>query len=541
MGVLDTFRALVGAPLKNNPLTPRSEYMRGNRGVVFNGWRPALRDSKDEIAAAWDAAAARATDVIHNSGWIAGAIDQAVANVVGTGLRLKAVPEYEQFGFTDQQAREWSRLVEQRFEMWSRSPLECDIEGRRNFGQMQAAAFRQWFPTGEIVAEIPWRQRGMYGTKIRLLPPHRIVRKDDATLNMVQGVVMDRDGLPVAYLASAKDQMGQNIEFQVPARDQMNRPRVVHVFDGPPGTVRGISPLVPALQVARQFDQLADATLTASIIQTVFAATIKSAEPTEELMQGLLTPQEQARMMKNGGAPLDAWFEATQGWYDSSTINLGINGRIAHLFPGQELNFHSPTNPQAAYKDFSMHLLREIARCLGMTYESATGDYDGATYSSVRMATHEVFQITMYRRKNIVGPLCQAVYEAWLEEEIEAGRIDFPGGINGFFENRAAACRAEWRGSPKPQADDNKIASAHQTWRDMGVMTDEMIANDLGVDIEDVYMQLSREKQMRQQYGITAAAPAAVAPAAPDTETPDPAGDAEDDPALPPTNDEEIA
>jgi len=50
------------------------------------------------------------------------------------------------------------------------------------------------------------------------------------------------------------------------------------------------------LQVARQFDQLSDATLTAAILQTVFAASITSDEPTEEVLSGLLTPQEQARL-----------------------------------------------------------------------------------------------------------------------------------------------------------------------------------------------------------------------------------------------------
>lgn len=502
MSMIDTFKSMWKVTTAPAPLRPKSEYMRGGRGILFSGWRPALRETSDEVALAWDAAAARAKDVIQNSGWLAGAIDQSVSNVVGTGLRLKAMPEYEQLGMNDQQAREWSRLVEQRWELWSRSPIECDIEGRRNFGQMQAAALRSWFATGEVVAELPYRKRGQYGTKVRMLPSQRIVRKTDKMLNIVQGVRMDVDGFPIAYLAERNDPIMGKVEYEVPARDAMGRPRVVHIFDGDVGAVRGITPLTPALQVARQFDQLADATLTAAIIQTVFAATVTSEQPTEEMLQSLLTPSEQAKMMATGGAPIDAYFDASGGWYQNTTINMGINGRIAHLFPGQKLDFHSPSNPSAAYKDFSLHLLREIARCLGMTYESATGDYSGATYSSVRMATNEIFQITLYRRKNIIAPLCQAAFEAWLEEEIELGFIPFPGGTAGFLQNRAAAARAEWRGSPKPQADDNKIASAHQVWRQMGVITDEMIANDLGADIEDVYMQLSREKQMREQYGL---------------------------------------
>ena len=93
-------------------------------------------------------------------------------------------------------------------------------------------------------------------------------------------------------------------------------------------------------------------------------------------------------------------------------------------------------------------------------------------------------------------------YEAWLEEEIARGGIPFPGGLDGFVANRAAASRAIWRGAPKPQADDLKTAKAHEIWCRLGVMTDASIAEDLGYDIEDVYAQRAREKALRQTYGL---------------------------------------
>jgi hypothetical protein len=64
---------------------------------------------------------------------------------------------------------------------------------------MQAAAFRSWFATGEIWAELPWRERagGRYGTKVRLIPPHRVSGATTAR-NIVQGVRMDGDGCPSA-------------------------------------------------------------------------------------------------------------------------------------------------------------------------------------------------------------------------------------------------------------------------------------------------------------------------------------------------------
>jgi len=121
---------------------PTGQYMRGGRGVTFAGWKPALREAQDDIADAWDDAAARVGDLLHNNGWLAGAVDQAVANTVGSGLRLKSIPENETFGMTAVEASEWCKTVERRFELWARNAQECDIQGLRTFGQMQSAAFR---------------------------------------------------------------------------------------------------------------------------------------------------------------------------------------------------------------------------------------------------------------------------------------------------------------------------------------------------------------------------------------------------------------
>ena len=96
----------------------------------------------------------------------------------------------------------------------------------------------------------------------------------------------------------------------------------------------------------------------------------------------------------------------------------------------------------------------------------------------------------------VVWPLLGAEDEmSDLAEEIEAGGLAFPGGIEGFLANRTAAARAEWRGAPRPHADDLKKAKAHEIWKRLGVLSDAMICNDLGADVDDVYQQLAAERQ----------------------------------------------
>lgn len=479
-------------------------YMRGGRNVTFATWRPPLREPQSELAAAWDGAAARVIDAVHNSGWLAGAIDQAVANTVGTGMRLKVAPDAALIGMAEGEARRWAQLVEQRFTAWARNPVECDVTGLRTFAQMQEAAFRGWIAYGEIFAELPYLKRpwNTYGTKIRLISPHRLKRTTNWGERLYNGVYCDEFGMPIAYLATRRDQWMVEVQYIVNARDAMGRPNVMHIFTGVPETYRGISPLTPALQVARQFDQLSEATLTSAVLQTLFAATITGEFPTDEMLQGLLSPQEQARMMSQGLTPIDSYFDMIGGFYENATIDTGINGRIAHLFPGQKLDFHKPQGAGIDYLNYTKTLLREIARCLGMTYESATGDYQGATYASLNNASAEIHAVTKARREAIIVPFCQTAYEAWLEEAVLSGVVPFPGGYEAFMANRAAATRAEWRGPPRPQGDDLKLAKAHEVWARLGVITADDIANDLGRDIEDVYAQLAREHEMREELEL---------------------------------------
>ena len=486
-------------------------YMKGDVSPFFHSWRPALREASDDVRQAYVIAASRAIDTVQNSGFVSGGIDQAVVMTVGPGLRLSSRPDAQGLGWTQETAQAWARTVERRWEGWADNALECDIEGKSSVGKMTAQGMRTWFCYGEILAGLPYLKRSFnqYGTKVQMLPPHRLSQDTEIDRGLVQGVFRDAYGFPVGYrmlqAPYVRNMFPLGAYTDVPARDRFGRPNIIHVFDGMPGQLRGIPPITPALKVVKQFDQLADATLTAALIQAIFAATIKSPEPTEAVLQAfqdLAEQQVSASSTGVPGSPLEAMLEMRAGWYDATQIDLGSHGKIAHLAPGDELNFNASQHPNDTYEAFVRFLLREIARCLGITVEQLTGDYSGATYSSVRMAGAEMWMMTIYRRAHILSPFLQAIFESWLEEEIENGWITFPGGVAGYLANRAAASRSHWRGPARPQADDQKFATAVETLKGMGVLTDEWICAEMGEDWEDIYEQRQREMAMRKKLGL---------------------------------------
>lgn len=500
MAFMDTVRSIVGNAVAL-PAKPSvgAQYMKGGASPFFFNWRPALRDKRDDVAEAYLTAASRAIDVIQNSGWLSGAIEQAIAATVGDGLRLASKPDAKALGWTQQEADDWSTDVERGYNAWATSPLECDTRAKMTVADMADAVMRSWYSHGEAVGLLPMVSRpgAVSRTKVKLIPAHKLMQDSDGW-RMHQGVTTDGWGMPISYRMSLRIKEAYEEIVDIRARDGVGRPQVIHVFDGDIEQTRGITPLVPALKIARQYDQLSDATLTASLIQAIFAATIESDAPTDTILQALQDDEEQGV----SGGNLDGLLDAKSGWYQNTKIDLGRAGKIAHLFPGEKLIFNGAKTPNSTYEAFAKFLMREIARCLGMTFETLTGDYSAATYSSVRMSTSELWPVTLRRRRKIPGRFHQHTFEAWLEEAIEAGRIRFPGGFYAFMANRQAACRAEWRGPPKPQADDLKTAKAHQTYKTMGVMSDEMICNDLGVDVEDVYRQRAHEKKMREKLDL---------------------------------------
>lgn len=497
------FRRRAGSPLpppgSSYTVAPRAAYMRDGRSPFLATWRPGLRDANTDVQAAFTLAAARATDLIQNSGWIDGGVQKAVRAIMGAGLRLNAMPDPVALGVTPAAAAVLARDFERRWDAYARDAAMCDAAGRQTLAQMMSAALRQWFGSGEIVATLPYISRaGATGPKVRLIPSHRLMAdRTDVAAGVVQGVRLDADGWPTAYWFRLPARTMTDTESVVAARDDVGRAQVVHVFDGLAGQVRGITPLVSSLHVTRAFDELAGATLTAALVQAIFAATIESQAPTADVLTAFQSPGEQGL-----GGNIEDYLSARSGWYRGADVDIGRHGKIAHLFVGEKMTLHRSEHPNDTYEAFARMLLREIAAGLGITYEMLTGDYTGATYSSVRMSTAEAWLTTLYRRDNIAAAFLNPIYSNFLEDEIEAGRLAIPGGLDRYIGARSAIARCSWRGPAKPQADDAKAAAAHTAWYKLGAITLEQICADLGQDWEDVAEQLAREKAKREELGI---------------------------------------
>ena len=473
---------------------PSAQFLRPDRSGFLAGWpTPTLREAKHDVRQAWSAVASRSIETIHNSGWMKGAVDQVVGDTIGSGLKLNPKPDWQACGFSSQEeADEWARDTASRFRSYASNPLACDARGKMTVAKMAEAQLRSNYAFGEGLARIIQRRRhnSATETKVQLLSPLRMTQETREEARLYQGVFLDADGMAIAHRMRVRLN-GADKTVTMPTRDKDGRPLIIHIFDGDADQTRGISPFASILKVFRQVDQLADATLVAALLQTIFAATIKSDALSEEAFEGLSGKDEEGNMTGD----LAGFIDAKADWAKGTKLDLGAHGKIAHLFFGEELQFHGTEHPHNNYLPFMRNLLREIARAIGVSYEALAFDYEGATYSSVRMGIASLWPQVVRRRESLSAPFYQAVYDAWLEEQVFKGWISFPRGYRNFLRVRGAATQAEWNGPAKPTADDLKSAKAMGERLERGVTSLAIECAELGYDWEEVADQRARESK----------------------------------------------
>lgn len=486
-------------PVAIAPKAPtRAQYLRDNSTGILTMRRAITRDGSANVRDSAERASALAWDFIHNSGWIAGAVDQIITDTIGDELKLSARPHLSGLGYDEKERTAWCSLVESAWSVYVWRPQEYDLAGKATLAEHLDGVVRYYLAGGEAVGVIdfmPAAERARYGiktgTKVSLVAPHRLKRETDEMSGLEEGIFVDSlTNRPYRYrLIGRRD--GQDYDLDVDAWAGPLR-RVIHVMDRGenPDSGRGISVLAPILKVAAQYDQLADATLTTALMQTAFAATIKSPEPSEAAFEAIKSLEDDDIDLAED--LMGVWSNRIDALKENG-ISMSDHGRINHLGPGEEFQMHTAATPGSQYIPYSQNLQREMARRLGITFESFAMDHSSANYSSVRMAMSSIWPIVTRRRERIVAPFCQAVYEAWLDEMIGTGRIPFKGGYAAFAANRELVVNAEWPGPAQPTADDYRSAMAAAKRIELGLSSMEDEAILMGRDASATRQKIAAE------------------------------------------------
>jgi lambda family phage portal protein len=443
--IWSTINRFMGREAQPARPVPTASYLRDTPSHVIAARPAVLREHRDEIRMAWHRSAALAMDIIHNSGRLKGAVDQVLADTVGIELSLNPQPDLSGLGYDDKEADELIRLIKRRWKQWAWNPRECDLRGKLTVPQMVDIGLRWNIAFGEVTGVLSYMNRGMRrhygittGTKVCMVTPMRLVQDTSEFERLFHGVIHDENGRPLRYRFRQREN-GFERNADVAAFDADGRAQVIHLFDPQDaGDVRGISLLAPAFRKHIQHEMLDDATLQTAILQTIFAATLTSAAPSEQAFEGIEALKDMGQTAASTGL-----LENFLGYYENaleraqkSGIHVSGSPQVSHLAPGEQFELHSAETPGGQYLPFAASLSRDMARAIGITYGGLTMDHTDATYSSVRMENASIWPVVLRRRERIAAPHCQAIYENWLDDEIGEGRLPFKGGYDAYRANR---------------------------------------------------------------------------------------------------------
>lgn len=114
-------------------------------------WLPGKGSADSDLLPELDTIVARSRDLSRNHGIAAGAMQTLSDNIVGTGFRLSAKPDYRLLGKTKEWEEEWQAHVESLWRSWSET-FECDAAKSLTFQGLTTQVFKSCLINGEALA-----------------------------------------------------------------------------------------------------------------------------------------------------------------------------------------------------------------------------------------------------------------------------------------------------------------------------------------------------------------------------------------------------
>ena len=174
-------------------------------------------------------------------------------------------------------------------------------------------------------------------------------------------------------------------------------------------------------------------------------------------------------------------------------------GAFRVLPAGWQFQSFDPTHPTTAFKDFMRSITRFLASGLDVSYESLASDRENVNYSSIRAGLLDERDTWRMLHRWLTEHFLIPVFEEWLSMSLLTQAVKLPFSNYDKYNAPMFMPRGFQWVDPKSEMMANTLAIA------AGLDTAANIAGQRGMDIEEIYQQLAREKAMREKYGITTA------------------------------------
>jgi lambda family phage portal protein len=468
-------------------------------------WNPGVRDANGDIIYDLQQLRSHTRDLVRKSPIAAGAIENRVAHVVGTGITMQARIDYDALGITEEAASAWERKTERLHALWAESAL-CDYYGQDTFAELQSVIERSASESGDCWVMLVNQSRPdwPFRLSLQLIEADRVsnpyFRTD--TEWMVQGIERDPDTrIPFqAHIASRHpgstlSRLTPTTWTAVPFRGSSGRRHLLqHVRRTRPDQTRGVPELAAIIEPLKQMTRYSEAEITAAVEGAAFSVFTRM---DKDAFQSLFDdPDDQ-----------EAILNKAKGWDGKLR-----SGTVVNLLPGEEIQTAAANRPNPNFGPFMEQFLQYIGMALQMPYEILVQRFN-ASFSASRAALLAWWRAVRIRRAALVMRVLQPVYEEWLADAVAMGLVSAPG----FFADplvRKAWCGTRWTGDGPGALNPLDEAQAAQLRMEIGLtdLAEEKTAYD-GGDWEATTRQQLREQEARKDLQPPMPKPGAPAPA----------------------------
>lgn len=490
-------------------------------------WRPSIQGTDSAYLPEKETIIGRVEDSLRNDAYIQGAVNLRKDSIVGNRYALNARPlSASIFGKKDTVwESEFKQEVEEKFSLVAESHDNWFDASRKNtFTELVRLAVAIDMIRGEFLASVEWLKDPSRpcGTAINLISLNRLETQPSSMSDSFVrgGVRFDKYGAPIAYQIKTVDPYDINYGItsgavttqwkEIKKYKPWGRLQMIHLFESQsPFQTRGIPELTASLKELRIVKDFRDIQLQKAVVQSMYAATIESELPTEQIAQslgatvGAPPTQEQLTEAIEGYAKSFIQAAAKMGGVKTDGV------QIPHLLPGTKFNLLTPNQGQDRGSEFEQSILRYIASSLGISYEQLSRDYTHTNYSSARAAMLETWKSMLARKMLVADKVANIIYRLWLEEMVNSrafstltGNARRTGWLYSDRMRLDALANARWIGASRGQIDEMKETQASVLRRQNGLGTLESETSRLGLDWREVCQQLKTEQDFMKEIGL---------------------------------------
>ena len=455
----------------------KRSYAGANTGRLFADFLTSSASADAEIKNNIRLLRDRSRELARNDPYISRYLNLMVSNVVGKhGIRVSSKSRNDN-GSLDLAA---NQLIERAWKEWSQIG-NCTINERMTFLDCQKIFVETLFRDGEVLIRKIKNTNSPFGFQIQFLEADHLDENKnqnaDKNGNSIKmGVEVNKYGKPIAYHLFKKHPFDNT--YPRPSQEYIRVPadEIIHAYlPQRAEQTRGVSLIAPVMANMKMLNGYYEA--------EIVAARVGASK------MGFITSGD------GDGYVGDGEMEDTF----NPTMNAQA-GVFEQLPAGMDFKAFDPTHPTSAFESFTTSVLRSIASGLNISYHALTNDLTSVNYSSIRQGALEDRSMFQLYQQFVIDHFVNPIFKSWLEMAMSTGYINLPIAKFDKFSNAINYIPRSFS-----WIDPLKEMQANVVGLQNGITTYSDIVSSYGKDVEEIFEQHQKEKELADLYNISTA------------------------------------